>query len=214
MKVNYQLEMERELARIAGSGRRPRLLLHACCAPCSSAVLERLTDAFDIALYFYNPNIAPQAEFLRRAAELERLVRELPHANAIEVLRGDYDEAAFAALSRGLESAPEGGARCERCFRLRLGKTARLAAQGGFDYFTTTLSISPHKDAQLLNAIGAELSAQTGVAYLHSDFKKRDGYRRSCALSALYGLYRQDYCGCAFSRAVRDRRAASEAPSA
>lgn len=214
MKVNYQLEMERELARIAGSERRPRLLLHACCAPCSSAVLERLTDAFDIALYFYNPNIAPQAEFFRRAAELERLVCELPHANAIEVLRGDYDEAAFAALSRGLESAPEGGVRCERCFRLRLGKTARLAAQGGFDYFTTTLSISPHKDAQLLNAIGAELSAQTGVAYLHSDFKKRDGYRRSCALSALYGLYRQDYCGCAFSRAVRDRRAASEAPSA
>lgn len=200
MKVNYQIEMERELRRIAGSGGRPRLLLHACCAPCSSAVLERLTPVFDITAFYYNPNIAPESEFLHRADELRRLIAELPHENAIDMIQGNYDWDRFRALSRGLEDAPEGGERCERCFRLRLGRTAAVAAEGGFDYFTTTLSISPLKDAQLLNAIGAELAQQYGVRYLFSDFKKKDGYRRSCALSAEYGLYRQNYCGCPFSR--------------
>lgn len=206
MKINYQMEMERELARIRQDGRRPRLLLHSCCAPCSSAVLERLTPVFEIAVFFYNPNIAPEAEFQRRVAEQRRLIAEMPHSGIIELIPGDYDADAFYAAARGLEDVPEGGERCTRCFRLRLGRTAKLAAERGFDYFTTTLSISPLKDAQRLNAIGAELSAQFGVPYLFSDFKKKDGYRRSCELSSAYGLYRQDYCGCVFSRRERDRR--------
>lgn len=204
MKINYQLEMERELKRL--SGRRPRLLLHSCCAPCSSAVLERLTEAFEISVFYYNPNIAPEEEFLRRMEEQARLIERLPHEGRIELIRGEYDAAAFEALAKGLEMAPEGGERCTRCFRLRLGKTAQMAAEGGFEYFTTTLSISPLKDAQRLNAIGGELAEQYGVSYLFSDFKKKNGYKRSCELSAEYGLYRQDYCGCVYSRLERERQ--------
>ena len=207
MKINYQLEMEREIARIQAAGRRPRLLLHSCCGPCSSAVLERLTPAFDITVFYYNPNIAPEAEFLRRAAEQKRLIEQMPHVGSIDAVIGEYDSDAFYALARGLEDAPEGGERCTRCYRLRLSRTAALAAARGYDYFTTTLSISPLKDAQRLNAIGGELAAETGVSYLFSDFKKKNGYLRSCELSRLYGMYRQDYCGCVYSRAERDRRA-------
>ena len=206
MKINYQLEMERELARIAESGRRPRLLLHSCCAPCSSYVLECLNRAFDIDIFYYNPNISPREEFDRRVAELQRLVARLPHENDMRVIVGDYDNDAFMAMCRGHEDDPEGGARCERCFRMRLGEAAKLAARLGSDYFTTTLTISPLKDAQLLNAIGDELGRQAGVRWLYSDFKKKNGYKRSCELSALYGLYRQDYCGCIFSKLERDKR--------
>ena len=206
MKINYQIEMERELARIQADGRRPRLLLHSCCAPCSSFVLERLMDAFDLTVFYYNPNIAPREEFLRRVEEQRRLIDAMPHERPIDVIQGEYDDRAFYELARGHEQDPEGGERCTACFRLRLGKTAEMAAQGGFDYFTTTLSISPLKDAQRLNAIGAALSAETGVPYLFSDFKKKNGYKRSCELSAQYGLYRQDYCGCIYSRMERDRR--------
>ncbi|MBR6219336.1 MAG: epoxyqueuosine reductase QueH [Clostridia bacterium] len=202
--------MERALARIAESARRPRLLLHSCCAPCSSYVLEALTRFFDIDLYYYNPNIAPLEEFEHRIAELERLVERLPHENDIRVIRGDYDNEAFMAMCRGHEGDREGGARCERCFRMRLGATAKLAARLGSDWFTTTLTISPLKDARLLNAIGMELGAREGVQWLPSDFKKRNGYRRSCELSAEYGLYRQDYCGCVFSRRERDARVAAK----
>lgn len=206
MKINYQLEMEKELKRIQREGRRPRLLLHSCCAPCSSAVLERLTEAFDITVFFYNPNIAPEEEFVHRVEEQGRLIAEMPHQGKIELIRGEYDDAAFYALAKGLEDVPEGGERCTRCFRLRLGKTAQMASEGGFDYFTTTLSISPLKDAQRLNAIGAELGAQFGVPYLFSDFKKKNGYKRSCELSAEYGLYRQDYCGCIYSQREREKQ--------
>lgn len=204
MKINYQLAMERELAEIARREGRPRLLLHSCCAPCSSAVLERLTDWFDLTVFYYNPNIAPEEEFLRRAEEQRRLIAELPHAHEIQFRCGEYESETFEALARGLEDMPEGGERCTRCFRLRLGKTAALAAREGFDYFTTTLSISPLKDAQRLNQIGGTLAERFGVQYLFSDFKKKDGYRRSCALSEQYGLYRQDYCGCIFSRRERE----------
>lgn len=207
MKINYQLEMERELARIAESGRRPRLLLHSCCAPCSSYVLECLNRAFDIDIFYYNPNISPREEFDRRVAELQRLVARLPHENDMRVVVGDYDNDAFMAMCRGHEDDPEGGARCERCFRMRLGEAAKLAARLGSDYFTTTLTISPLKDAQLLNAIGLELAGRAGVPWLCSDFKKKNGYKRSCELSAEYGLYRQDYCGCVFSKRERDARA-------
>ena len=206
MKINYQIEMERELARIQADGRRPRLLLHSCCAHCSSFVLERLMNVFDLTVFYYNPNIAPREEFLRRVEEQQRLIDAMPHERPIDLIQGEYDDRAFYELARGHEQDPEGGERCTACFRLRLGKTAEVAAQGGFDYFTTTLSISPLKDAQRLNAIGAALSAETGVPYLFSDFKKRNGYKRSCELSAQYGLYRQDYCGCIYSRMERDRR--------
>lgn len=210
MKINYQLAMERELAEIARREGRPRLLLHSCCAPCSSAVLERLTDWFDLTVFYYNPNIAPEEEFLRRAEEQRRLIAELPHAHEIQFRCGEYESEAFEALARGLEDMPEGGERCTRCFRLRLGKTAALAAREGFDYFTTTLSISPLKDAQRLNAIGGELAEQFGVAYLFSDFKKKNGYKRSCELSVQYGLYRQDYCGCRFSQMEREKKKITE----
>lgn len=210
MKINYQLAMERELAEIARRERRPRLLLHSCCAPCSSAVLERLTDWFDLTVFYYNPNIAPEEEFLRRAGEQGRLIAELPHAHEIQFRCGEYENEAFEALARGLEDMPEGGERCTRCFRLRLGKTAALAAREGFDYFTTTLSISPLKDAQRLNAIGGELAEQFGVAYLFSDFKKKNGYKRSCELSVQYELYRQDYCGCRFSQMEREKKKITE----
>lgn len=210
MKINYQLAMERELAEIARREGRPRLLLHSCCAPCSSAVLERLTDWFDLTVFYYNPNIAPEEEFLRRAEEQRRLIAELPHAHEIQFRCGEYESEAFEALARGLEDMPEGGERCTRCFRLRLGKTAALAAREGFDYFTTTLSISPLKDAQRLNAIGGELAEQFGVAYLFSDFKKKNGYKRSCELSLQYELYRQDYCGCRFSQMEREKKKITE----
>ena len=200
IKHNYQIEMERELARIAASGARPRLLLHSCCAPCSSYVLECLNAAFDICVFYYNPNIAPAEEFERRAEEQQRLIAALPHQGSIEFLRGDYDPQVFYDAVKGHEDDPEGGERCEKCFRLRLSEAARVAAEGHFDYFTTTLSISPLKDAQLLNAIGQAQSALIGIPWLPSDFKKKNGYRRSCELSAEYGLYRQDYCGCVFSR--------------
>lgn len=206
MKQNYQIEMERELARIAEKARRPRLLLHSCCAPCSSYVLEALNRFFDIDVYYYNPNIAPRGEFDRRAEELVRLAERLPHENALRVIVGDYDNDAFMALCRGHEDDPEGGARCELCFRMRLGAAAKLAARTGSDYYTTTLTISPLKDAQLLNAIGDELGRHEGVRWLFSDFKKKNGYKRSCELSSLYGLYRQDYCGCVFSKRERDQR--------
>lgn len=205
-KRNYQIEMERELARIRADGRRPLLVLHACCAPCSSAVLEQLDDDFQIVVYNYNPNISPEAEYRHRAEELKRLVREMPlHADA-RVAEGDYDPERFYAAVRGHEGDPEGGARCGICFEMRLRSTAEYARALGADYFTTTLSISPLKDAQRLNALGAKISEESGVAYLYSDFKKRDGYRRSCVLSEQYGLYRQDFCGCAFSRAARERQ--------
>ncbi len=206
MKINYQIEMERELKRIGQQGRRPRLLLHSCCAPCSSAVLEQLTNVFDITVFFYNPNIAPEAEFAHRVEEQQRFIAELPHEGRIDLIRGEYDDDTFYALAKGLEEIPEGGERCTRCFRLRLGKTAQMAAEGGYDYFTTTLSISPLKDAQRLNTIGKELSEQFGVAYLFSDFKKKNGYKRSCELSQEYGLYRQDYCGCVYSKNERERQ--------
>lgn len=206
MKINYQIEMERELARIAQSGRRPRLLLHSCCAPCSSYVLELLSNVFDITVFYYNPNIAPIEEFNLRVAEQIRLVEQMALPGSIKVICGDYDGDAFMRMSAGHESDPEGGERCTRCFRLRLAKTAQLAAEKGFDYFTTTLSISPLKDAQRLNAIGSEYGQLYGIPYLLSDFKKKNGYKRSCELSAQYGLYRQDYCGCIFSKQESEAR--------
>ena len=182
MKVNYQLEMERVLKRLAQEERRPHLLLHSCCAPCSSYVLECLNRAFDITIFYFNPNIAPAEEFEHRVAEQIRLANELPHEGTIDVIRGEYRPETFYEAVRGHEDDPEGGDRCAICFRLRLAETARLAARRGDDFFATTLSISPLKDAQLLNAIGLELAEGAGVPWLPADFKKKNGYRRSCEL--------------------------------
>ncbi len=205
---NYQIEMERELAEIRRSGFRPLLVLHACCAPCSSAVLERLSEDFRIVVYFFNPNIAPEAEFTRRADEEERLVREMGLQD-VRVVREKYDDRAFYNAVRGHEEDPEGGDRCGICFRLRLEATARYAAGIGADYFTTSLTISPLKNAERLNSIGREVAERYGVKLLPSDFKKKNGYARSLELSREYALYRQDYCGCVFSkREAQDRRAA------
>lgn len=204
--INYRIEMEREIEALKRAGRRPLLALHSCCAPCSSAVLEQLNDAFQIAVFYYNPNISPEDEFRRRAEEQLRLVREMPLAEDIRAEIGAYDPERFYAAVRGHESDPEGGARCGICFELRLRETAKYARDIGAEYFTTTLSISPLKDASRLNTLGSAIAAEYGLKYLHSDFKKKDGYRRSCALSKEYDLYRQDFCGCVYSKLEAERR--------
>lgn len=203
-KVNFQQETERAIARLCGEG-RPPLLLHACCAPCSSYVLEYLTRYFTITLFFSNPNITDPAEYQKRLAELRRLCAEAPFCGDVTVVEDDISPEEFLRAAAGLEDAPEGGSRCERCFRLRLGRAAAYARANGFSHFATTLTVSPHKNAPLLNAIGAETAAQYGVEYLPSDFKKKGGYQRSIALSKEYGLYRQPYCGCEFSRRQAER---------
>ncbi|MEG0812846.1 MAG: epoxyqueuosine reductase QueH [Clostridium sp.] len=197
---NYQKELEQIIAQNEKEGMVPSLFLHSCCAPCSSYVLEYLSNFFNITVYYYNPNIFPSKEYEERAEEVERLVAELPAVHPIHFQSGVYNPTVFMDAVKGHESDPEGGARCEICFKLRLRETARLAALGGYDYFTTTLSISPLKDAQLLNTIGEEAGAEYGVHYLNSDFKKKNGYKRSIELSEAYQLYRQNYCGCIFSK--------------
>ncbi len=200
-RINYQQQMEGVLRALDEAGQRPRLLLHACCAPCSSATLERLAAHFDVTILYYNPNIYPPEEYRRRETELERFVRDAGYR--FPVVELPYDPQAFYAAVQGLEQEPEKGARCTVCYRLRLEQTARYAAQNGFAWFCTTLSISPLKDPVRINALGQELGAQYGVRFLPSEFRKKDGYKRSLQLSAEYGLYRQDYCGCVFSKQAR-----------
>lgn len=202
---NYAKELEYLIEKNQEQGRVPTLLLHACCAPCSSAVLEYLSRFFAITLLYYNPNIAPYEEYEKREAELRRLVREMDVVHPVQLLPCSYDGQAYCQAVEGLEGEPEGGKRCTACFRLRLEYTARQAVKLHFDYFTTTLSISPLKNARLLNQLGEEMGEKYGVAHLPSDFKKKDGYKRSVELSKVYGLYRQDYCGCVFSKAQRQR---------
>lgn len=195
---NLQRELEKIIENNKRDGIRPTLLLHACCAPCSSYCIEYLHEHFDITLLFYNPNIFPADEYSYRISELKRLVSEM--GLSIPVLECENDTESFYALSKGRENVREGGARCFDCYRLRLEKAAVLAKEGGFDYFTTTLSISPLKNAQKLREIGLELEEKYGVKNLPSDFKKKEGYKRSIELSKKYSLYRQDYCGCEYSR--------------
>lgn len=193
MKTNYQLETDKIIKSLENT--RPKLLLQCCCGPCGSYVLEYLCKTFQVTALFYNPNIYPPEEYEKRL----RWLRVVLEKNGVELLDCPYDPAAFDEAASGLEAEPEGGARCTRCFRLRLEETARLASVNGFDYFCTTLTVSPHKDAERINAIGRELGEKYSVAWLPSDFKKRDGYKRSIELSSQYGLYRQDYCGCKYS---------------
>lgn len=208
--MNYQKELDRILEALSTRPAPASLLLHSCCGPCSSYVLEYLWDKFDLTVLFYNPNIQPREEYETRKREQLRLMESYrAQGRPIAYLDCDYDAPAFSARSHGLESEPEGGLRCRECFSLRLEETAKRAVAGGFDYFGTTLTVSPHKNAALINALGLKLGEETGVSFLLSDFKKRDGYRRSIALSGVYGLYRQDYCGCAFSRAARPSKESS-----
>ncbi len=200
IKVNYQKELDRILAGLAVAADPPRLLLHSCCGPCSSYVLEYLTQYFSTTVLFYNPNIQPEAEYQKRLEWQKRLLAALPTRYPVTLLACDWEGETFSSAVQGQTQEPEGGARCTTCFTLRLTRTAELAKQQGFDYFCTTLTVSPHKDAQRINRLGYEIGARFGVAWLPSDFKKREGYKRSIQLSAEYGLYRQNYCGCLYSK--------------
>lgn len=203
-KVNYQRELDRLIKQFESENRVPTLLIHSCCAPCSSYVLEYLSQHFEITVFYYNPNIYPESEYTKRILEQQKLIRDMKFKHPVSFLAGKYDRERFYAMAAGMEDLREGGARCMKCYELRLTEAARKAAAGNFDYFTTTLSISPMKNAQKLNEIGLRVGNEYGVAYLVSDFKKKNGYKRSIELSKEYGLYRQDYCGCEFSLRERD----------
>lgn len=195
-KQNYQKLMEAQISSLEGT---PTLLLQSCCGPCSSYVLEVLAEHFKVTVLYYNPNIYPREEYQKRLNDQIKIVNSMPFKNRVEFMPCVYDEQEFLAAARGLENEREGGARCRECFVLRLDKTAALAKENGFDFFTTTLSVSPHKNAPLLNQIGKELEEKYGVRFLFADFKKKEGYKRSIQLSKEYDLYRQEYCGCRFS---------------
>ena len=198
-KINYQKELDKITDNI-DAGNPPRLFLHSCCAPCSSYTLEYLSNYFDITVYYFNPNISPKEEFDKRFAEQKRLIDSLPAKNPIKLVLGEYNYDDFLQIARGYENVAEGGERCFRCYRMRLESTARIAKEQGFDYFCTTLSISPLKNSQKINQIGYEVAQKYGIKWLPSDFKKREGYKRSIELSKEYNLYRQSFCGCIFSK--------------
>ena len=202
-KINYQKELERVIEENQRKGMVPKLLLHVCCAPCSSYCLEYLSYYFDITAYYYNPNISKKEEYEYRLREEERFLSLKEFKYPVKLTESVYCPEDFFAAVRGLEQEPEGGLRCRECFRLRLEASAKKAREMGFDYFTTTLTISPLKNAALLNDIGAEMGARYGVPWLYSDFKKKEGYKRSIELSREYDLYRQNYCGCVFSQAAK-----------
>ena len=197
--MNYQKELDKLLAQLEKEERVPSLLLHSCCAPCSSYVLEYLGQYFNITVFYYNPNIFPESEYTKRILEQQTLIGQMRVKYPVSFIAGSYDKDRFYEMAKGLEHVKEGGDRCLKCYELRLRESAWIAKSGGFDYFTTTLSISPMKNAARLNEIGLRLQEEYGVNYLISDFKKKNGYKRSIELSKEYGLYRQDYCGCEFS---------------
>ncbi len=200
MDVNFQKELDKKMNAWRDGDVHPSLLLHSCCAPCSSYCISYLADVFDITLYFYNPNITEKSEYDHRLAELVRLVKEMPLPRKVLIEPAPWDPERFFEMSKGLEDAPERGARCVKCYGLRLGETAKAADRMGTEFFATTLTLSPLKDAKVINAVGERLSGHTAAAYLATDFKKKGGYQRSIELSREYGLYRQNYCGCLYSR--------------
>ncbi|MBQ8297905.1 MAG: epoxyqueuosine reductase QueH [Ruminococcus sp.] len=203
-KINYGLMLDKKLAELEKNGEKPSLLLHACCAPCSSHVLEFLHERFEITLYFCNPNIAPEEEYNYRSSELKRLVREM--GLDVKIIEEAYDPQPFYELAKGLENLPERGERCRKCIGYRLEMAGAKAAELNYDCFTTTLTISPHKDCEFINEFGAQVQEKCGVSYLFSDFKKHEGYKRSIELSRKYDLYRQDYCGCIYSKLARETK--------
>lgn len=199
-KINYQLITDKMTAELSEGGARKKLLLHACCAPCATYVVEYLSKYFDITLFFSNPNITDKNEYTKRLGELYRFVDIAPFCNGISVVEDKISATEFFQAVKGFENEQEGGERCSICFRLRISRTAEYAAKNGFDLFATTLTVSPHKNAQLINEIGYEYEESTGIRYLPSDFKKRGGYQRSIVLSREFNIYRQQYCGCGFSK--------------
>lgn len=218
MKENYQKILDETIAGLEERGEVPKLLLHSCCAPCSSYVLEYLSNYFYITVLYYNPNIYPEDEYYHRAAEQKRFIKEFPTKYPVTFVEGNFEPERFYETVKGYENIREGGERCFRCYELRLREAAEYAKKLNCDYFTTTLSISPMKNAVKLNEIGGSLAEEYGIPYLYSDFKKRDGYKRSTVISAEYGMYRQDYCGCVFSKREREEqkreRAAQESEQA
>lgn len=204
-KVNYQRELDQIIDHLQKEEKVPKLLMHSCCAPCSSYCLSYLAEYFHITIYYYNPNITEQAEYQKRVKEQQRLLGELPVKYPIAFVEGAYEPEVFLAMAKGMEQLPEGGERCFACYELRQRKAAEYAKEHHFDYFTTTLSVSPHKNAAKLNEIGLRLAQEYGIPYLVSDFKKKGGYLKSIELSAEYHLYRQDYCGCVYSKAAREQ---------
>ncbi len=204
IKINYQRKLDELIKSLNGEVKS--VLLHSCCAPCSSYCVEYLSDYFDIMVLFYNPNIYPRSEYFRRVEEQIEFIKKMPTKNKLGFIEGDYDSKVFYMNSGARISEKEGGPACQKCYKFRLIRAAEVAKELGYDYFATTLSISPHKNSQVLNKIGEEVAAKVGVAHLPSDFKKRNGFKRSVELSENLGLYRQDYCGCAFSMRERDQR--------
>ena len=200
MNENYQKLLEKNLEQIKKDNITPNILLHSCCAPCSSYVIEYLSDYFNITILYYNPNISPKEEYDKRKEEQIKLINTIPTKNKINILDCDYDNDLYEKTIKGLENEPERGKRCTKCFELRLEKTAKTAKDNNFDYFGTTLTVSPYKNSTLLNEIGSNLEKKYQIKYLYSDFKKNNGYKRSIELSKKYNLYRQDYCGCIYSK--------------
>ena len=198
--MNYSKLLEEILEDINNKNIRPKLLLHSCCAPCSSYVIEYLSKYFDITIFYYNPNISPIEEYLKRKEEQIRLIKEIKSTNKLNIIDCDYDNDIYEEMIKGLENEPERGNRCTVCFSLRLRKTAVTAKEMEYDYFGTTLTVSPYKNSNLINEIGLDLQEELGVDYLVSDFKKKNGYKRSIELSKIYNLYRQNYCGCKYSK--------------
>lgn len=206
IKRNYQKEMDSLIFGNTQKGIVPTLLLHSCCAPCSSYVIEYLSDYFNITVFYYNPNISYESEYIHRLNEQKRLISQMATKYPVTVIESDYNSKDFFDVCKGLENEKEGGKRCEKCFYLRLQNTAKLAKKENFDFFATTLTISPLKNAELINSIGEEIGKLFSVKYLCSDFKKKNGYKRSIELSKQYSLYRQNYCGCIFSKKESEER--------
>ena len=200
MKPNYQIILDKILDEIKEEEKTPNLLLHSCCAPCSSYVLEYLSNYFNITIYYYNPNINSKEEFEKRALEQIKLINQMEFQNPVKYIVAEYNNEEFEKAIVGLKNEPEGGSRCFKCYHLRLERACDYAKKHGFDYFTTTLSISPYKNSSKLNEIGESLEKKYDIRYLYADFKKKDGYKRSIELSKIYNLYRQDYCGCIYSK--------------
>ena len=202
--MNYQKELELILDKISTFNYVPKLLLHACCAPCSSYCIEYLSEYFDITIYYYNPNIYPDLEYNRRLNELKKFINEIPHKNKLELIECNYNSNEYYKSIKGLENLGERSKRCFNCYKLRMEEAAKYASNNNYDYFTTTLSISPYKNSEWINEIGKHLENEYNIKYLYSDFKKKNGYKRSIELSKIYNLYRQDYCGCIYSKVERD----------